>query len=339
MKSGFTLIELSIGLLLSGIIATALYNSFFVTHRVVDIAENFITTDFRAALIENQFGKDLEGVFVPEEPDLAKTSTQEKGKETQEKKEPAKPEEKPAQPLEKIFYSINGPEDTLNLLTFITNNPVKIYEKATNVKPKSRIVRVVYRLVPQTDNPKAFNLMRQESNDLDFKAFDLKAAKPIRAYELAQGIKNIKLEYTFPLQKEAPATTKPPPATNKEKPQKEEKPKPEYKTVKDWDLESKKDETKEQPKIPQFITITCELWDNQLQRDYMFKFEYEIPTFAASIMPKKAKKPALAPKIEKKETAATEAKTDGAPSATKPSLPKLPALSEKIKALMENLGK
>lgn len=208
MKSGFTLIELSIGLLLSGIIATALYNGFFVTNRVVDIADNFIVADFRSALVENQLGKDLEGAFVPEESELSKTTTTQK--ETTEKKEnktiktkeTTVLEEKTIKPLEKVFYSSNGPEDSLRVLTFITNNPVKVYEKATNVKPKPRIVRVVYRLTPQENNPKSFSLIRQESSDLEFKAFEPNSAKPIRGYELASGIKNIKIEYTFPVQKE-----------------------------------------------------------------------------------------------------------------------------------------
>lgn len=335
MKSGFTLIELSIGLLLSGIIATALYNGFFVTHRVVDISDNFITTDFRSALIENQFGKDLEGVFVPEDPELSKTTTTQK--EVTEKKESTTKttketkvvEEKTIKPLEKVFYSINGAQDSLSVLTFITNNPVKVYEKATNVKPKSRIVRVAYRLQPEENNPKAFSLIRQESSELDFKAFDPKSAKPIRGYELASGIKNIKLDYIFPVQKEQPTEQSKgsaPAEKSKAAPQKkEEKPKPEYKTVKDWDLESKKDTTQEQTKIPQFITITCELWDTKQQRESSFTFKYEIPTFAYNILPKKPKK-SPAPKEAKTETtetpqAATPVNTTPTPVTERPVTP------------------
>ena len=63
---GFTLIELSIGLFLSSLIGTALYNAFFVTNRVVSITDNFIFDRFRASLVENQFEKDLAGIFIPE---------------------------------------------------------------------------------------------------------------------------------------------------------------------------------------------------------------------------------------------------------------------------------
>lgn len=286
MKSGFTLIEFIIGILLFSIIGTALYNSFFVTNRVVIIADTFISKDFRSALLENQFGKDLEGAFIPEEPEQAQQAPAPAKKEEQTKAnapkketQPKAAESKPPQPFEKTFYSINGAGESLSILSFISNNPVKTYEKATN--PEPRIVRIVYRLVPQEKDSKMFTLMRQESTELDFKAFALNAPKPIRAYELANDIKNIKIEYVFPVQKQS-----------QEGGQSQEK--PDYKTVKDWDLETNKEAHKEQPKIPQFITITCELWDAQQQHESSFVFNYEIQTFAAAVIPKKSKKAAPA---------------------------------------------
>ena len=315
MKSGFTLIELSIGLLLSSIIGTALYSGFFVTNRVVESADNFISLDFRSALIENQLDKDLAGIFVPEESDVVTTSTnkkdsQEKNKTTESKKEVKPVEEKPVKPIDKIFYSMNGSGGSLNVLTFITNNPIKVYEKAANVKPKSRMVRIAYRLIPQEDNPKAFSLVRQESSEFDFNAFDLKSSKPIRGYELARDIKNITVEYNFPVQKS------PPPTAKQEKPlaDKQEKPKPEYKMVKTWGLEP----NTEQPKIPQFIKFICEFWDNKEQREQVITFNYEIQTFIANTMPKKPKKSPALEKPKSKEEPKPKTET----------LPETPAIPE-----------
>lgn len=298
MKSGFTLIELSIGILLSGIIITVLYNSFFITHRIVDIADNFIQTDFRAAIISNQLEKDLDSVLIPLPPDVSKTGTQQKTANPTGKKEEVAPEKQP-KPIEHVFYSTNNPEGGLEILTFLTNNPVKVYEKAKNAKAKPRFVRVVYRLVAQqAKEHKSYTLLRQESNELELKAFDLLAAKPIRAYELATNIKNVTIEYMFPVQKkqaQQPAKATPTAATSKEKKTKSEKPKPEFKTVNVWDIESQKT-PQEQPKIPQFITVSLELWNNQHQQEYKFTFKYEIPTFAALMQPpKQSKAPAPAP--------------------------------------------
>lgn len=306
MKPGFTLIELTIGILLSGIIATALYNAFYVTHRVVDSSDNFIMTDFSSALLNNQLDKDFAGLFVPEEPDLIKTAADKKKVEENKeepKKEKATTEENPPKPIEKVFYSTQNADGSLNTLTFITNNPVKIYEKAKNVSPKPHIVRVVYRLVAHEDNPKVMSLLRQESPELDFNAFDLKSSKQIRAYSLVDNIKNIKIEYTYPLQKEEQPQKKPAPkpgAQGPEKETKEEKPKPEYKTVTVWDVESKKEEHNEQPKIPQFIRVICELWDNQNIREFPYTFDYEIITFVANI---KSKKPRKQPELKGPEKA------------------------------------
>ncbi len=313
MKAGFTLIELTIGLFLSAIIGSALYSSFFVTNRVVDSADNFITFDTRSVLIENQLEKDLAGAFVPDESELVKKVTKKDGKksENQQEEQPKEKtktvEEKPMKPIEKIFYSTNGADGRLDVLTFITNNPVKIYERAKNVKAKPRIARIVYRLVPQDGESTAFTLLRQESSELDFTAYDLKNPKAVRGYELATGIKTIKVEYTYPVQKQPEAQEKEKKSVAQSKQpegQKEKPPKPEYKIVATWDVETKKDEQqREQPKIPQFITVVCELWDTKQEREQTFTFNYELLTFLANTMPKKAKKIAM-PKTQEPETAA-----------------------------------
>lgn len=291
MKSGFTLIEFSIGLFLSSLIGTALYNAFFVTNRVVSIADNFITIDLRAALVENQFEKDFAGVFIPDETDLVQTASSKKTAEGKEEKK--EPEKKPRKPTEKIFYTETGVEDVLTMLTFITNNPIKVYEKATNVTPKSRIVRVVYRLVPDEENSKSFSLMRQESHELELKAFDPKAVKPIRGFELAHGIKSVRCEFTYPVKKEEKNELQP---AGKSK--EEEKPKPEYKTVKNWNVDTKKDDKSEQPKIPEFIKCTCDFWDNK-EREETFIFDFQIMAFVARTMPKKQPKQATKPSERK----------------------------------------
>lgn len=318
---GFTLIELSIGLFLSSLIGTALYNAFFVTNRVVSIADNFISIDLRASLVENQLEKDIAGVFIPEQaapnkPQADKSKNEKKDeqeKETPEKKNEGEQKEKEQKPLEKIFYTQNGQNDLLQMITFITNNPVKVYEKATNVTPKPRIVRVVYRLIADQENPESFKLMRQESSELDLKAFELNAAKPIRGFEIAADIKSITCEYIFPVKKEEQQANK-----QGEKNKKEEKPKPEYKTIKNWDSDSQKDENKEQPKIPEFIRCTCNFWDNK-RNEEQFVFDFQISTFVAQTAPKKQEKAVIPPKKNEPAEGSNPANQASQPAAAKPS--------------------
>lgn len=324
MKQGFSLIELSIGLFLSSLIGTALYNAFFVTNRVVSISDNFITTDVRAALIENQFEKDFAGVIIPDETEIVQTTTSKKAsedKENQAASQEKKEEQPKKKPTEKIFYAENDKDDRLQLLTFITNNPIKVYEKATNTSSKSRVVRVVYRLVADEENQQSFTLMRQESHELDFKAYDPKATKSIRGFELASGIKSIQFEYMYPVKKEAKQEF-----SNSAQGQTQEKQKPEFKKIKNWNVESK-DEKQDQPKIPEFIQCTCEFWDNKHSEE-SFIFDFQIMTFAAQTAAKKQirqqVKPAEKKPLENTDGKAVNQDTDKA----KPTLPELGSLGK-----------
>ena len=68
------------------------------------------------------------------------------GKKPPPKKPPPKKEKKERKELKKVFYGINR-GTMLDVLTFITNNPMSAYWGKQTGKAKPKVARVVYRLV------------------------------------------------------------------------------------------------------------------------------------------------------------------------------------------------
>ncbi len=254
MKSGAILLEVLIASAVSAILATILLAAFHQTNRSLGIADDFIDIYAQVAVVHKQLEQDISGAMIPFEP-----PKEEKKAETK-KTLVAKKEEKKIKPITKIFYGVNK-DKNLDLLTFITNNPLRIYWGEQAGKPKPHIVRVVYRLKKQKGQP-AFTLTRQESENLDFKAFDSNASKPIKAYELSKNIKELSISYTAEIKKE-----------NKDK--KAEK---KYKIFSQWDQE-KQDEKEQKEnlrKVPHGVEIKLVLWDDQQKIDHEFTFNIPI---------------------------------------------------------------
>jgi len=240
MKSGAILLEVLIASAVAAILATILFSAFYQTNRSLGIADDFINIYAQAAVIHKQLEQDISGAMIPFE--LPKESFDKK--------------ENKIKPLSKIFYSINKNKN-LDLLTFITNNPLRIYWGEQAGKPKPHLVRVVYRLKKEKGGP-AFSLTRQESDNLYFEKFNTNAQKPIKAYELAKNIKELSLNYTAEITKES----------------KEKKKEKEYKVFTQWDQEQKEDkEQKEKIRlVPYKVEVKLVLWDDQYKQDHEFIF-------------------------------------------------------------------
>ncbi|HEX2978414.1 MAG TPA: hypothetical protein VHO47_04815 [Candidatus Babeliales bacterium] len=254
---GLTLIELVIGMLFSGILVTVLFSSFSLINRVNNFVDRIISRDVRVAIIDNQLQKDLNGAFIPVQavPVPEKKSTPVPGqKDATAQKEPLKKEEK-KKLLENVFIGKNK-DNNLSVLSFITNNPLSIYEKEKGVVPKPRLVRVVYRLAADKEHSGSYILTRQEGSDLSFDAYEDKAAKQIKGYQIGSFIKSMKVEYSAPKKQD-----------NKDQ-------KKEYSTFQEWPEKEKKTDAK--PDLPQFIKIELVLWDEAMEEEKKYSFMYEI---------------------------------------------------------------
>jgi len=260
MKQGFTLIELVIAMLFGGIILSVLFNSFFVATRVSRMVDTTVSQDLRIALLQNQLEKDLVSAFIPFQAQEEKKAEEKKveadKKEAQDKaeaeKKAAEADEKKLKILADPFISKNE-ADRLQVLSFISNNMLPLYEKEKGVLQKPRVMRIAYRLVPEEKKKDSFSLMRQESNNLEFAAFDPKSAKPVKMFEIASGVKSFKVKYQV----------------EKKPKEKEEKKSKEIAAAVMWPDKQLKEQITEL--LPQWVEIDIALWNDTHQDERSYK--------------------------------------------------------------------
>lgn len=181
MRTGYSVIELLLALLISSLIAGTVLFGLNQIQMTFSISQDVIDLDSDLGIIKNQLQKDLEGAFVPLH---ALTKKDEK----KEKKN-----------IKDIFVSTNK-EDSLSELTFFSTNAVQSFDIS-----KSRAVRIVYHLEQQTDKKNLFRLVRQEGKSLSLEEYKPNAPKKIRAYELADTIKKMSITYSYPRVKDEKA--------------------------------------------------------------------------------------------------------------------------------------
>jgi len=333
-RTGFTLIELLIALAIGSMVLTILFNSLFQTIRLVDKADDFVDVTTRATIMKHQLEKDLMGAFIPTQ---AQPSQEEKDKDSEKtnnnnkKPEPTKdepdkkPDKKKLKPLTNIFYGVNK-GNQLDVLTFITNNPMSAYWGTGKAQPK--IARIVYHLVEDKENKGFFTLMRQEDNNLEYDAYTQTGPKEIRSYELTEGIKGLSVKYIVQEEKEKPQKTEdekaPPGQKAPEKPKEEEK-EIRFKKLEEWNFEKDAELPKDiKRRIPNVVQITVTLWDAKVERETRFTFNVQILPDLKPIQEQKepAKKTPQQPgQTPGKPGQQPPSKTPGGPAQRRPSQP------------------
>jgi|GEM_PF-1695938 len=201
MKHGFTLIEVLIAILIASIISGILFTVWFQINRGVGTVQTFIDLYAKEAMIQQNLERDFAGAFYPvplaQPPKGERKETEQKKESQQKKSEKESTESEKDSSVSKAFYATKQ-GDQLGVITCITNNPAQVYWSDTAGEGKPRIVRVVYRLVPQenkTGQP-TYKLMRQESMNLNFDAFQEGSEQSIRSFEVVNDIKSLQIQYT-----------------------------------------------------------------------------------------------------------------------------------------------
>lgn len=322
-QRGFSLIELLLTVLIGGIILTGLFSTLYQVSGAQAAIASITDVHQRAAILFNHLERDLMGAFIPEQVSLIK----------KDKKDKAESDEEEKKGIDKIFWGTVR-DANLNTLTFITNNPLEVYLKATNRKPKPRVARVVYRLQPQKGVKNSFILTRQEGEDLSFALYTKtnvsttqrsKIVSP--AFEMIDGIASLGVAYLTPKQ------------DNKKEDRTKKR---EYKSAKEWNSDQKKEQKTAGGKqkevreynLPEFIAVKLELWDIAYEKKY--SFEYVVP-----IMFRKYKRDTPQPAAPKKPTQKPTASITGAIVTGKnnTSTPRLPSgielTQEDIQALLK----
>ncbi|MGE0206657.1 MAG: type II secretion system protein J [Candidatus Babeliales bacterium] len=287
MKSGFTVIELLLAVTFSSMLVTLLMTSFYQINRSSARIDVAIDLDTRAHIINNQMQKDLMGAFVPRQ-GLKKQEAEKKEQQpVPAKKDAATPEKKERpKPISDVFLSTNK-DGMLKELTFITNNPVRIYEYAENAEVKPRVVRVMYRLEQEKNKKGSFILTRQEGVNLDVKHYKKGAEGAPQTFVLAQGIKALALEYKAPRVKEEEKKTTQPDKKQPEKKEKKDEPVV-FEAKKEWRSNEIREGKKKQSQLPQWITVTLTLSDEVQEQERSLIFNYQVAAFGQDLIERKA---------------------------------------------------
>jgi len=253
MKKGFILIELLIATLIAGMISILLLTALQQTNKFQSVIDNNIDIYTRAIIFHHQFEKDITGAFIPIQAYKQPVSSEKKQKEL---------------PIDHIFYSVNR-DKKFDILTFITTNPLVVYWGVKIGSLKPRVARVVYQLQSEDEKKPSYILLRQEGNKLSFASYKKSNLQAPRSYQIINGIKDLSITYTVT-----------------EEQQEIDKKQPSYKTVREWNWPQKNQTNKkEEPPLPQFITVNLVLWDNDYKRDKSFTFIF------ANIIDTKQEKP------------------------------------------------
>ena len=284
MKKGFSLLgvmlALAVGSILSGLLMQSLWQLSFSLKKVVNIT----SVDTRIAVVQNILEKELSGAFIPQliliDREAATDDETKKGQADQLKQPNPQEKQKKVTPITppKAFYSKNE-DQNLQMLTFITCNPLEVYN---NSKP--RIVRIMYTLVSDKNRPEAFELHRQASpNIMKLKKFE---SEVVKGLVVINGIKSITTEFlALPKKKKSEKQNKKETQQKKKTQDKEnpkEKEKKEFIRIDHWDVEDQKEnksddkdkDEKKLPLLPQFIKIKITLFGHNNAQEVIYSFTF-----------------------------------------------------------------
>lgn len=288
-KNGFILIEILVSLAISAIILTALYNFLYQANSSVTRVQRVSSIDTRDLLMQNQMESDLSSAIVLFERKVKSQDGQKAGTAQASGAGSGaknKKEEYEDVPLKKCFYSKNN-GDNLEVLTFVTGNPLKAFKK-----PKSQICRIIYKVIQDKQksrvgagrqaDPISFTLFRQESDLLGFE--EMEKSKPA-SYIFVKNIKKIAIEYTVAVKPEEKKDKKDDDSkasqgqkskASAQVSQEKKEQKVQYKSFKSWAEQEIKNTKKDRP---DFCRIYGQLWDDvkKVSRNFEFKFFVCIP--------------------------------------------------------------
>jgi len=298
VRKGFTLIEVLLATAIAaGISASLIVFWNLMTQSQVRV-DKFTDLYTRVALMHHQIDRDLSGACIPLDIELTTTVQQQQ-----------------AQPQKEAVQHVFEGDHTLQLLTCITNNPMESYWSELAGKGQPYLVRVVYKLVPETKRPNSFILMRQEGNDIALDPYQAQDSK-IRGYELARGVKQVSIEYSAMVEQKQKQQTG-------QKKSLSQEPVFDRVTKQEWKQSAATEqEEKKLPPIPHWVVMHVELWDTSYAHAHPFTFVFEIlPSLNASLKP-------IPKRVEstqsKQKTLTERLKTTGAQSAPMPTIPRRP---------------
>lgn len=219
MKPGFSLLEISIVLMISAIMSLSLYQILKQTKKGVLVINEIIDTNIPLTALYNQLEKDITGAFIPksteefyikkESKSIDNLTENKENKNSKEAlkgipgQEPEKTETKEnrSKHIEKIFFV--GYKNQELFWSFITTNSIARLgidqAKKVVTEPKASIARVAYSLKKDPNKEGLFNLFYKYSIDnlednLDLETIQADSFEP--SYKIVSNIKKFDLAFT-----------------------------------------------------------------------------------------------------------------------------------------------
>lgn len=287
MRSGFTIIELMIALMISSLVGISLYQMFFQTSRTVREIVQVIHADEPIYPIYNQLQNDITGMFAPRATvnfyikTLADAT--DKDAKSQEKKEQPKlndnkDEAKKNDNIIKDVFFVETKESGYLFLSFITTGGVSQLEANGSLVPNSFVRRVAYVIQDDPSRPGTMKLsykFNNESPAIDF----IKRADFYPSYKILDGIKDFVIEFTI---------FEPQTSENKDKPKSTERV-----ILKEWNEEEIFEKYK--ALIPAYITIKGSYTDAAGKVTHPFEFDFKVYAYSNYELPPKPPAKPVAP--------------------------------------------
>lgn len=285
MKKGFTPLEIMLGLAIMSLVGGALMQVLFQLTNSVKKVSFIADTALQELVVQNLWEKEFAGALVPELLPIEQEENKKQEQKAPEQKE-KKEEKKTVIPPKAFYYQSNA--GNLGLLTFITTNPLQVYDTS-----KPRLVRVIYRLLPDKNREGLFILHRQETTDIMNQAL-LENETALKGFAVATGIQKISFEFLAYLQEKESEKQE----QNKKEQQKEQKEKSQKKEDKElikrenWDANHHKQEErqdgKKMPLTPSFIKCTITMGQEQKSSEMHVTFA---PCYGINPIAIKGRKP------------------------------------------------
>ncbi len=265
MKKGYSLAEVMFGLLIGVMLSGIFFESLTSINKVFARVVATSSWQRQIAFMQQQFENDFSGMSVtPSKEQLEPEDIEKEGEKKDSEKNKKEQEEKEKSTFKSFIFE-GTTSGLVNIMTFITTNPLLSYRQ-----PSARVVRVAYRVVPDPENQGKFLLVRQQSEELVLKKFEAATKKetikpgqvPIRSYEMVRGIESIKFEFFIEkIKKQEPDKNKKPQAADtkqtKEEGKKEEESPRVFVSIEEWlKLSDEEKDQFETPQFPAFIHIT-----------------------------------------------------------------------------------
>lgn len=184
---GFTIIEITIVMLVGSIMITALYLFFKNMSNQNKYAQEMISIVEESSIATNQIERDLSAIFVPEDTlkyFAQKLAAEKKG----EKKTVIKQDEET--PTFPFLCSVKNKQ--FDYLAFITTNRLPRYQRRSSLP-----VLVVYRFTPDELRQGIFHLVRYETDDLDMPIEKLLKGN-VPGYRILSNLSSLTLKFTVP---------------------------------------------------------------------------------------------------------------------------------------------